>query len=52
MCYLKSYDTQFVNSKSEIGNSSQDPETASLDAETLENAPIHKLATGAGEKID
>lgn len=56
MCYLKSYGVQFVNSKSEIGNSGQDAETASPKAEALENAPIHKLATDAatdsGKKTD
>lgn len=40
MCYLKSCDVQFVNSKSEIGNSSQDPGTAWLKPEALENAPL------------
>lgn len=52
MGYLTSYDVQFVNSKSEIGSSSQDPEIAMPKAEALENAPIHKLATHASEKID
>lgn len=51
MRYQKSYDIQFVNSKSETGNSGQDPATATPKAEALENGLIHKLATDAeGEK--
>lgn len=50
MCYLKSYDVQFVNSKSEIGDSSQDTETASPRVEALKKAPVQGLPTDAGEK--
>lgn len=50
MCCWKSYDVHFVKSKSETGNSSQDPETASLETEALGVAAVPTLSTAPVER--
>lgn len=49
MCCWKSYDVHFVNSKSEIGNSSQDPETASLETGIRDCTRSYTLHSPGGE---